>query len=389
MTINRFWGVATLALPVALAACQAPDSALGEAAIPSGRILMTDGVTDRGDRIFAVTLPETGCRAPQAWTRSGADWRETATGSPVAAEPCPPVTARVAADGRTLAIYDFSQGRAQVLALDADTFTPAGVAAITAAPGSRFPPPGSNLALSGNGSRLLLGSINRNCRTPSPGERYCGVAELFERRDATWRQTAVLLPPPDQDGLTRFGQSVALSGDGTLALAGGTGQAGGVGTLWVYALDRPEPPSIQALTASEPQPGFGNALSWSADGSWLAVGGEQSVHLFAREGSGFTLRKALRAPDQTAGYFGETVALSGDGRLLLVGAPRTNCAEGDRCGVAYLFDRDRSWGLARTIRPATNNGDANFGHHLAISGDGLHLAVQGAVIHVFTLEGAP
>ena len=198
-----------------------------------------------------------------------------------------------------------------------------------------------------------------------------------------WR---VLLPPPDQDGLTRFGQSVALSPDGTLALAGGTGDSGGVGMLWVYVMEASEPQPVQSLTAPAPQPGFANALSWSADGSWLAVGGEQSVHLFERQGQGFALRKTLVPPDQAAGYFGETVALSGDGRLLLVGAPRTNCPEGDRCGVAYLYDRARSWGLARTIRPDSNAGDANFGHHLAISRDGRHLAVQGAIIHVFTID---
>jgi FG-GAP repeat len=385
VAIDRFWRVAALVL--ALAGCQAPNPSLGEADIPAGRTLVTDGITERGDRIFAVTLPEAGCRAPEAWSRSGSEWRRTATGAPIAAEPCPSATARLAADGRTLAIYEFGEGRAQVLAVDGDNFTPMGAAAIAARPGSRFPPPGPNLALSGDGSPLLLGSINRNCRTPSPAERYCGVAELFERRDGAWQRVAVLLPPPDQDGLTRFGQSVALSPDGNLALAGGTGEAGGAGTLWVYSLDRPEPKPAQSLTAPEPQPGFANALSLSADGSWLAVGGDQSVHLFERHGSGLAWRKTLSPPDQGVGYFGETVALSGDGRLLLVGAPRTDCAEGDRCGVAYLFDRDRSWGLARTIRPSTNASDANFGHHLAISRDGRHLAVQGASIHVFTLGG--
>ena len=152
----------------------------------------------------------------------------------------------------------------------------------------------------------------------------------------------------------------------------------------------PSPQPVQDLTLAEPEPGFANALSWSADGSWLAVGGEQSVHLFQRQGDGFALRKTLGPPiGSSAGYFGETVALSGDGRRLLVGAPRTNCPEGDRCGVAYLFERDGDWALARTIRPATNAADANFGHHLAISSDGRHLAVQGAIIHVFQLDGAP
>jgi hypothetical protein len=232
-----------------------------------------------------------------------------------------------------------------------------------------------------------LGSINRGCRIPAPGERTCGVAELFERRDGVWHRSTRLLPPSDWDGATRFGQSVALSGDGTLALAGGTGEPGEEGSLWVYALGEPEPRPVQQLTAPVGEPGFANDLALAADDSWLAIGGDQSVHLFRRAGGQFALQASLAPPHPEAGYFGETVALSGDGRLLLVGAPRTNCAEGDRCGVAYLFDRDRSWGLARTIRPATNTPDANFGHHVAISRDGRHLAVQGAVIHVFELGG--
>ncbi len=389
MTSNLGWSAAALGLALDLMACQAPNPPLGEADIPAGRTLVTDGIADQREWILVLGSPETGCRAPQAWGRSDAGWRETATGMPILAEPCPTVTARLAADGRTLAIYDFGEGRAQVLALAEGGFAPMGTAAITAAPGSRFPPPGPNLAFSGDGSRLLLGSINRSCRSPSPGERYCGVAELFERRGGAWQRTAVLLPPPDEDGLTRFGQSVALSADGSLALAGGTGAPGAPGTLWVYSLGQAEPQPVQTLRAPELQPGFANALSWAADGSWLAVGGQQAVHLFERQGSSFVLRKTLPPPDPDAGYFGETVALSGDGRLLLVGAPRTDCAESDRCGVAYLFDRGRGWGLARTVRPATSTGDANFGHHLAISRDGRHLVVQGAVIHVFSVDGVP
>jgi hypothetical protein len=212
------------------------------------------------------------------------------------------------------------------------------------------------------------------------------VAVLFERRDDSWHQASTLLPPPEEDVITRFGQSVALSPDGRMAVVGGTAAAGGGGALWVYALGDPEPAPMQPLSAPETQPGFGNALSWSADGSWLAVGGDQSVHLFEREGSALVWRKTLEPPDRSAGYFGETVALSGDARLLLVGAPRADCAEGDRCGVAYLFGRDRAWNLARTIRPQTNAEDANFGHHLALSRDGRHLAIQGAVIHIFSVN---
>ena len=80
------------------------------------------------------------------------------------------------------------------------------------------------------------------------------------------------------------------------------------------------------------------------------------------------------------------MALSADGRRLLTGAPRSDCAAGARCGVAYVYDYDGFWRLSRTLRPATNAEDANFGHHLALSADGHHAAVQGAVIHVFALD---
>jgi hypothetical protein len=389
VTTHRICRAAALLLGLAIAGCQQPRAPLVEAGIPAGRTLVTDGVTERGERIVAVAAGDADCRTPQAWSRAGDAWREVAIGRPLAAQPCPAVTARLAADGRTLAVYDFGAGRAEVFALDGSAFQPLGSAAITAGIGSRFPPPGPNVALSADGRRLLLGSINRNCRSPSAAERYCGVAELFERRDEVWERLATLLPPPDQDGFTRFGQSVALSSDGMLALAGGTGEPGFSGTLWVYPMTGATPTPIQELTTAESQTGFANAVSWSSDGTWLAVGGDQSVHLYHRTGDRFNLDRTLSPPDSSAGYFGEMLALSGDGRRLLVGAPRTDCARGDRCGVAYLYECNPSWALARTIRPSTSAGDANFGHHLAISRDGRHLAVQGAIIHVFALGGAP
>ncbi len=387
MTGDRVRGAAALVFCLVVAGCQQPRAPLVEADIPAGRTLVTDGVAERGQRIVAVAAEGADCHMPEAWSRAGDAWQELAVGPPLAARPCPAVTARLAADGRTLAVYDFGAGRAEVFGLDGAAFQPLGSAAITAEIGSRFPPPGPNVALSADGSRLLLGSINRNCRTPSAAERYCGVAELFERRGERWERVATLLPPPDQDGFTRFGQSVALSPDGMLALAGGTGEPGFAGKLWVYPVSGAEPPPGQELAAPEMQTGFANAVSWSGDGTALAVGGDQAVHLFQRRGDRFELERTLPPPDGSAGYFGETVALSGNGRRLLVGAPRTDCAQGDRCGVAYLFERGQSWALARTIRPATNAGDANFGHHLAISPDGRHLAVQGAIIHVFTIDG--
>ena len=370
---------------LALGACQTPTAPMREEDIPAGRSLVGGGITAGGAAVVAVGT-DTDCGAPEVWARGGGGWVQRAIGPSLATNPCPVLAARLSGDGHVLAVYDFSEARAAVFDLAGAQVTPAGTAAIASAIGSRFPPPGPSVALSGDGGRLLLGALNRGCRSPA-GFRICGTAELFEREGGAWRRAAILRPPAADDGFAQFGQSVALTADGGLALAGGTGLPGGIGTLWVYRLGTPEPAAFQKLTAPDEQAEFANSLALAADGSWLAVGGSQSVHLFRRQGEGFVFDRTLGPPDRLVGYYGETVAISDDGRWLLVGAPRTDCDAGDRCGVAYLYDRNRGWGLARTIRPTTEVADANFGHHLAISPDGRQFAIQGAEIHVFTASG--
>jgi hypothetical protein len=382
-------------VPLALlsAACQAPAPAPRQAELPGGRTLVRGGLGPDGDLVVATDDAPEECHAPEAWRRAGGAWREAARGPAALADQsrCPPVTARLADDGRTLAVHDYSAGRAQVLDVAATGINPEGTAAITAEAGFAFPPPCPNLAFSGDAGKLLLGSVNRGCRArpAGGGGRACGLAELFERREGDgWERVATFLPVPERDGLIRFGQSVALAPDGSLALVGGTGEPGRSGALWVYAVEPGGPRLVQILAPRGRREGwFANDVALSGDGNWLAVGGEQSVHLYERLGQGFAFRKLLTAPDAAAGHFGETVALSRDGRRLLVGAPRTACAEGERCGAVYLFERDRLWRLARTLRPATEAADTHFGHHLAISADGGEAAVQGRALHEFTLGG--
>ncbi len=286
---------AALAALLALGACQAATVPMREDDIPAGRALVPGGLTADGASVVALGAAADACGAPEVWGRSTSGWREVATGAPVPVSPCPSLTARLSPDGRVLAVHDFGAGRAMVYDLTASGLVPAGTATIEGTAGSRFPPPGPNVALSADGGRLLLGSLNRGCRHPAGGERICGTAVLFARDGERWRSIATLRPPEAEDGFTRFGQSVALTGDGTLALAGGTGVPGGVGALWVYRLDGGEPRPLQRLTAPDEQPEFANSLSLAADGSWLAVGGSQAVHLFRRQGDGFVLDRVARA----------------------------------------------------------------------------------------------
>ena len=109
------------------------------------------------------------------------------------------------------------------------------------------------------------------------------------------------------------------------------------------------------------------------------------MHLYERAGEVFAPRTKLTPPDAAAGISARpwhcppTAAPPH-------GAPRSDCAAGARCGVAYVYELRRVLAPLPTLRPATNAEDAKRGHHLALSADGHHAAVQGAVIHVFALD---
>ena len=165
----------------------------------------------------------------------------------------------------------------------------------------------------------------------------------------------------------------------------------------------------------------GNAVSFSRDGSTLAVGaphessgakganGNQhdesvynsgAVYIFIRQGGSWTQQAYLKASNPGASdRFGSVVALSGDGNTLAVSAPFESSAakgvNGDQdddsipqAGAAYVFTRtgDRwsqqayikasNTGRAADPKNADDWGDGDqFGYSLDLSADGNTLAV--------------
>ena len=63
------------------------------------------------------------------------------------------------------------------------------------------------------------------------------------------------------------------------------------------------------------------SLSLNANADTLAVGAGGAVHLYHRDGPTWTRSDIITAPSSTAAGFGASVALSGSGKRLLVGAP--------------------------------------------------------------------
>lgn len=206
--------------------------------------------------------------------------------------------------------------------------------------------------------------------------------------------------------------TVALSADGSTMALGAYGEASNgsgpantsmpdAGAVYVYVRSATGWTLQAYLKAPVPQSGdyFGKALALSADGSTLAIGadGEDSSHtgtfsvmpahntgstesgaayVYTRSGGTWTQQAFIKASNAgTFDLFGFSVALSGDGSTLAVGAYLEGSSDS---GAAYVFTRSGStWTQQAVIR--ASNADANdwFGFKVALSFNGDTLAVTG------------
>jgi len=153
---------------------------------------------------------------------------------------------------------------------------------------------------------------------------------------------------------------------------------------------------------------FGYSIALSGDGNTLAVGahweassamgigGDQAnndaseagaVYVFVRDGAGtWSQEDYIKAFNTEEGdYFGESVALSGDGNTLAVGADGEDSSDDNQegnnnktnAGAVYVFARNGAGGWSQQAYVKASNPDPNdhFGWSLALSGDGNTLAV--------------
>ena len=117
---------------------------------------------------------------------------------------------------------------------------------------------GIAVALSGDGSTAVIGSS--------------GEAWVFVGSGATWGEQAELL---SSDGASAFGLAVAISSDGTTAVVGARGDNSGAGSLWVFSRSGTTWGQVGGpITASnESQPsGLGFSVAVSADGTSIVAG---------------------------------------------------------------------------------------------------------------------
>lgn len=221
-------------------------------------------------------------------------------------------------------------------------------------------------------------------------EAGCGRCVLKER-----------ISPPDFTDVSgprgirirnNFGVSLAMSGKGDVLAVGSTGYGEERGAVYVYKrgengewtlLQRLESPNAQRFGF------FGFKLAMDGWGKKIAVGadGEDgykgAVYIFYRESSKngsvtYSHFQQLVSNERVVeDNFGGSVALSADGRALVVGAPGANRSNGKDHGVMYIYEevkgrRSSKWELADSIwLPSHHSKDGNFfAWTVALSGNG-------------------
>ncbi|MDA1184206.1 MAG: integrin [Acidobacteria bacterium] len=296
---------------------------------------------------------------------------------------------------------------------------------------------GFSLALSGDGNTLATGAVSEdsdatgvNGNQSDDSATSSGAVYVFARAGNSWAQQAYIKGANTGEG-DLFGYGVALSSDGASMVVGGYDEDGSgrgvnpvddngvIGSGAIYAFDRTGDTWRQSGyfkgSRSQRNDALGYTVAISADGNTIAAGaGDESclnggvnpsgcdidtfppemgagsagaAYVWVRSGSSWTEQAFIKASNpELTDWFAVRLALSGDGRRLVVGAPMEDSeARGFNgpqnndavdSGAAYIFSRTGStWSQDAFVKASNADPFDEFGSSVAVSGDGKTIAV--------------
>ena len=270
----------------------------------------------------------------------------------------------VSGDGGTVLVggpSDNGSGSAWVFTRAGGTWTQQGPKLTAPASAELF---GWSVALSWDGNTALIGAPFTN------GE--VGAAYVFVRSGNKWAQQGSALIGTGRTSGAAVGWSVALSGDGNTALIGGSGDNNDVGAAWVFSRSGSTWTQRGAkLTASDEsgQGFFGWSVALSGDGGTGLIGGfgdnedTGAAWVFEPSGGTWTQQGPKLSGPGPGPWFGYSVALDFDGATALIGSPRA--------GAATVFTRSgTTWTQQGPTLTPSESPVSNFGSSTALSSDG-------------------
>jgi hypothetical protein len=314
------------------------------------------------------------------FTRSGETWTQQAQLQPTNGEGVFGHGVALSADGNTALV---GGNRAWVFTRAGETWTQQGESLVgnDAVGGDNNFFEGA-VALSSDGNTALFGHAGDNGNA--------GAVWVFTRSGEVWTQKGSKLTGGGEMGSAEFGQSLALSGDASTALIGGSDDGrvkgrkvkSGYGAAWVFT--RPgetwtqQGPKLTSVTEGN-RGHFGKAVALSSNGNTALIAGGNRNHppvsAFTRSGEAWTQGPALTDPTPKKDpAFGWSVSLSGDGNTALIG----DFGDSKNVGAAWVFTRSgEAWSQEGSkLTGSGESGKSLFGWSAALASEG-HTALIG------------
>ena len=239
---------------------------------------------------------------------------------------------------------------------------------------------GESVSLSGDGTILAIGSQSND-----GGGTDAGHVRVYQYASSSWSQLG-----GDIDGEAAYdksGKSISLSDDGTILAVGayyndGGGTSAGHVRVYQYASSSWSQlgGDIDGEAANDLS---GYSVSLSDDGTILAVGAYKNdgggsdaghVRVYKYASSSWTQLGSDIDGEAADDWSGSAVSLSGDGTKLAIGAAYNDGAGTDAGHVRLYKYASSSWAQLGYDVDGESAGD-NSGNSVALSGDGITLAI--------------
>jgi len=199
-----------------------------------GNTLIEGGPADNNNQGAAWVFT----RSNGAWTQQGSKLTVAGAGASYFG-----ASVAISADGNTAVVGTDSGGGgagAFVFTRSNGTWTQQAALMGTGAVGSADQ--GFSVAISAAGNTVIVGGEDDN--------NNAGAAWIFTRTNGAWTQQGNKLVGTGASGTAKQGWAVALSGDGSTAMVGGSDDSGLIGAVWIFAAPASSGPSPVSLTPS-------------------------------------------------------------------------------------------------------------------------------------------
>lgn len=228
---------------------------------------------------------------------------------------------------------------------------------------------GRNVSLSADGTRLAIGSS------------YIGIARIYDFNGTSWTQKGSDIYHSALQSVGDSQKYLDLSVDGTsVAIADCTNNSS-TGRVSVYKFDGSNwVASGQAITGTFANNSVGWAVTLNSNGTRMAFSTQYnnygSVRIFDLIGSTWTEigTGIINSPRVAGDFFGDSLSLSGDGIWLAIGVPNGGSSQlGQGAVIIYKFNGS-SWSKVQTLNGETGQ-SAKFGKTVHLSTDGTRMAI--------------